>query len=348
MSTAKVSLIIPVYNTAKYLDECMKSVLEQTEKDIEILLVDDGSTDGVSPQMCDGYAERDSRVRVIHKENGGSISAWIRGTEEATSPYVCYLDSDDWVDTEMVESLYARTSLAEGKDSSFVESEIISSNYIVEKAGERRKEAHGQEPGEYTGKELSEIKKRLLGEERRPVIMSRCMKLISRQLFLDNIKYCNKNIKMGEDVNIMLPCLCDCKRLVILKDSFFYHYRLVFDSMSHGYSSGLLANIDLTDKTFRQILHDKGIITADKQMDREYVRLLFLVMKNELRYPDKDTSKRVRDIFWRKDIRERIDNTAVEVDSMANRLLYFCMKHPNTLTVGFTKAVLKAYDKKTN
>ena len=104
MSTAKVSLIIPVYNTAKYLDECMKSVLEQTEKDIEILLVDDGSTDGVSPQMCDGYAESDSRVRVIHKENGGSISAWIRGTEEATSPYVCYLDSDDWVDTEMVES----------------------------------------------------------------------------------------------------------------------------------------------------------------------------------------------------------------------------------------------------
>ena len=348
MSTAKVTFIIPVYNTAKYLDECMKSVLEQTKKDIEVLLVDDGSTDGKSPQLCDEYAQRDSRVRVIHKENGGLMSAWICGTKEATAPYVCYLDSDDWVDKEMAESLYALTSMAEGGDSSFATSEIISSNYIVEKAGERRKETQGLTPGVYTGKELDEVRKTLLGNEVRPVTMSRCMKLISRQLILDNIRYCNEKIKMGEDVNITLPCLCDCKRLVIVEEGYFYHYRMVSDSMAHGYDAKLLNNIDLTDKIFREILHDKGIITADKQMDREYVRLLFLVIKNELRCPDKDTNKRVRDIFLRKDIKERIDSASIEVSSKANKLLYYCMKHPNALVIAVTKLILNSYDKKTN
>ena len=85
---AKISVIIPVYNTAKYLDECMTTVVNQSFEDLEIILVDDGSTDGVSPKMCDEYAEGDHRVKVIHKENGGLISAWTEGVVEATSDYV--------------------------------------------------------------------------------------------------------------------------------------------------------------------------------------------------------------------------------------------------------------------
>ena len=125
---AKVSIIIPVYNTAKYLDECMASVLSQTFTDLEIMLVDDGSTDGVSPKMCDDYAKKDERIKVIHKENGGLMSAWIEGVIEATSDYVSFVDSDDWIDVDMIERLYDRT------ESSFAKSEIIAGNYIVEKA----------------------------------------------------------------------------------------------------------------------------------------------------------------------------------------------------------------------
>lgn len=348
---SKVSVILTVYNTAKYLDQCMESVLAQTEKDIEIILVDDGSTDGISPQMCDEYAKKDDRVRVIHKENGGLTSAWIRGTKEATSPYVCYIDSDDWVEKDMVQSLYPYTSLGRDKDKAddpFVQREIISSNYIVEKAGERRKETQSLAPGEYTGDKLDEVRTRLLGEEVRPVTMSRCMKLISRQLVLDNIKYCDETIKMSEDVNIMLPCLCDCKRLVVVKDSYFYHYRLVFDSMSHGYDPRLLKNLDLTDRVFRDILHKKGISTADKQMDREYLRMLFVVLKSELRCTEGNTTKRVRNVMWRTDIKKLIQNTEVDVTSKANKLLYYCMKHPNPLIIFVTKAILRAYDRKTN
>ena len=354
MNTPKVSIIITVYNTAKYLDECMTSVINQTEKDIEILLIDDGSTDGISPEKCDEYAAKDNRIKVIHKENGGLMSAWIRGTKESSAPYVCYLDSDDWIDQNMIEDLYKETSIYNppsklaGQKPVFSDQEIISSNYIVEKAGERRKETQSLAPGEYTGDKLESVRNNLLGNEIRPVTMSRCMKLISRELILDNIKYCNAKIKMGEDVNIILPCLCDCKRLVIVRDGYYYHYRLVGDSMAHGYDKKLLSNIDLSDKTFRNILKDKGIKNADTQLDKEYVMLLFLVMKNELRCQEKDTVKRVKEIFRRSDIRAKIQGTDITVSSKANKLLLFCMKHPIAPVIFFTQKILLAYDKKTN
>ena len=80
---AKISVIIPVYNTAEYLEKCIESVLAQTFRDFEVMLVDDGSTDGVSPAMCDTYGKRDTRVRVMHKQNGGLQSAWIAGLVES-------------------------------------------------------------------------------------------------------------------------------------------------------------------------------------------------------------------------------------------------------------------------
>ncbi len=337
-----VSIIIPVYNTAKYMDECMKSVLGQTFKDLEIILVDDGSTDGVSPAKCDEFALADKRVKVIHKENGGLISARIAGTEAATSNDVSYLDSDDWIDLDMIEKLFEHT------DSSFASSEIISGNYIIEKAGERRKETQGLAPGVYTGDSLEKVKRTLMGNEVRPVTMSRCMKLISRSLVLDNIKYCDLTIVMAEDVNIMLPCLCDCKRLVIMEGAHFYHYRLVVSSMAHGYNPRLLENIRLTDRTFRGILKSKGIENGEEMMDREFIIMLFLVLKSELRCPEKDTSRRVKAVFLNPEIRQKISSTAVEINGTANKLLYFCMRHPASPVIGITNFIIRSYDKKTN
>ena len=304
--------------------------------------MDDGSTDGVSPKMFDDYAASDTRVVVLHKENGGLMSAWIAGSEKATSNYLMFLDSDDWIDLEMCEELYKLT------DVSFRDSEIISSNYIVEKAGERRKETPALAPGVYSGKELDKVRDNLLGNEVRPVTMSRCMKLISKELLLNNIKYCDPKIKMGEDVNITLPCLCDVKRLAIAKDSYFYHYRLVGDSMAHGYDPHLMENLELTDSTFRKIFKEKGISSGDKQLDKEYVMILFLVLKNELRCEKKDTVRRIRDIFLKPEIKTKIASADISVNSKANRLLYFCMKHPNAAVIGITKMILKTYDKKTN
>ncbi len=93
------SIVVPIYKVEEYIDRCMKSLLSQTYEDIEIILVDDGSPDRC-PEICDAYAERDSRVRVIHKENGGLSDARNAGLWAATGDYIIYLDSDDFIDRD--------------------------------------------------------------------------------------------------------------------------------------------------------------------------------------------------------------------------------------------------------
>src|SRR5574344_1424030 len=105
MENPKVSIIVPIYNVEKYLDRCMESLLNQTLKDIEIIMVDDGSPDNC-PKMCDEYAKRDKRVKVIHKKNGGLGYARNSGLDIATGEYVAFVDSDDYVDVNMYETLY--------------------------------------------------------------------------------------------------------------------------------------------------------------------------------------------------------------------------------------------------
>ncbi|WP_298463161.1 glycosyltransferase family A protein [uncultured Mitsuokella sp.] len=97
-----ISVIVPVYNVEKYLQRCVESIMSQTYKMIEILLVDDGSSDR-SGQICDDLALLDKRIRVFHKENGGVSSARNLGIEQASGEYICFVDSDDWLDTDYFE-----------------------------------------------------------------------------------------------------------------------------------------------------------------------------------------------------------------------------------------------------
>lgn len=101
----KVSIIVPVYNVEKYLNRCIQSLLNQTLKDIEIIMVDDGSPDRC-PQMCDNYAKKDNRIKVIHKQNAGLGYARNSGLEIATGEYIAFVDSDDFVNSQMYETLY--------------------------------------------------------------------------------------------------------------------------------------------------------------------------------------------------------------------------------------------------
>lgn len=105
MNQELISIIVPVYNIREYLPRCVESLCRQTYKNIEILLVDDGSTDGTG-ELCDLLAERDNRIRVFHKENGGSSSARNLGVENAKGEYFGFVDSDDYVSPEMYQLLY--------------------------------------------------------------------------------------------------------------------------------------------------------------------------------------------------------------------------------------------------
>ena len=108
MGSPQISIIIPVYNAEKYIHRCIDSVISQTFTDFECILIDDCSSDG-SPKICDDYAKRDKRIKVIHKtHNEGSSLARKIGLENSTSEYVMYIDSDDWIDNDMLEKLYSQ------------------------------------------------------------------------------------------------------------------------------------------------------------------------------------------------------------------------------------------------
>lgn len=97
-----ISVIVPVYNVEKYLSECVKSICNQSYQDLEIILVDDGATDS-SGELCDKLALEDNRIKVIHKQNGGLSDARNHGLEKVTGEFVCFIDSDDWIENETLE-----------------------------------------------------------------------------------------------------------------------------------------------------------------------------------------------------------------------------------------------------
>ena len=105
----KISVVVPVYNVEKYVNRCVQSICNQTYNDLEIIIVDDGSTDS-SPSICERYAYKDSRIHIIHKQNGGLVSARKAGVEEANGDYVLFVDGDDWIDKNhvrmMIDSLH--------------------------------------------------------------------------------------------------------------------------------------------------------------------------------------------------------------------------------------------------
>lgn len=116
-----ISVIVPIYNVENYLDRCVDSIINQTYKNLEIILVDDGSPDNC-PKMCDDYAEKDSRVKVVHKKNGGLSDARNAGMEVATGEYVSFIDSDDYISLDFYETLL-QTMI--DNDSDIVECSVV-------------------------------------------------------------------------------------------------------------------------------------------------------------------------------------------------------------------------------
>ena len=126
----KISVIVPVYKVEKFLDRCVESIVGQTYKNLEIILVDDGSPDSC-PAMCDKWAEKDARIKVIHKENGGVSSARNAALDAATGDFIGFVDSDDWIEPDMYKLLLQRTTET-GKDIA------VCSYYSVGYSGERQ------------------------------------------------------------------------------------------------------------------------------------------------------------------------------------------------------------------
>ena len=114
MEEGKISVIVPIYKVENYLNRCVESIRKQTYRNLEIILVDDGSPDACG-EMCDRYAQEDSRIRVIHKENGGLSDARNAGIEVPAGEYIAFIDSDDWIDDKMYVPIQTSTYCISGR-----------------------------------------------------------------------------------------------------------------------------------------------------------------------------------------------------------------------------------------
>lgn len=214
-NTIKISVTVPVYNTSKYIRQCLESLYRQTFKDIEFIIVDDGSTDG-SSIICDEYAKKDSRFRVIHKKNGGSASARQTGLDVSRGNYIIVCDSDDWVEPNMYEELY--------KKAIENDADIITCGFYTEYD-------NGKKISNYT------IFKESNGIVDNYDILERgagwsWVKLIKRSLFKKANAYYEPGINLSEDSLIVYKLLRISPKIVQL-DKPLYHYRRVFGGNSY-------------------------------------------------------------------------------------------------------------------
>ena len=342
MEPYKISIIVPVYNAENYLKKCVDSLVNQTYRNLEIVLVDDGSGDS-SGRLCDEYAKEDSRVLAVHKQNGGLVSAWKRGVSESSGQFLCCADSDDWVDLTMIEEMAAHLT---GQ-----EREIVASDYVIERQEGGEFVWQQLSPGEYLEQDVREkVIPNLLGRERRYVTISRCMKLIGRKLVEENQKYSDPSVVMGEDMMLMLPSLIDCKRLFVMDHKAYYHYRYVRESMVHKYDMGMYENIRKLVKITKGIVEDKfaGEVKEMrlKQVDQETVFWMMLVLKNEARGNRKGYRRNILAICRSEEIRSLVRSTPVTVEETSNKLLYLVMRHPGHFTVSLLRAAMIWYYRK--
>lgn len=225
MDNSLVSIIIPIYNVEQYLDRCIKSVINQTYKNIEIILVDDGSTDKC-PEICDQYAQKDNRIVVIHKENGGLSSARNAGMKVLKGEYMLFVDSDDWIKENTVEELL---QIAIEHDVDFVRFTPVTANHPQKEDGTPVDfgTEDFMENGIYDREKIrKDIFPRLFVTSQLTMgpIVAAWRSLYKSKFLLDNNLYFYEDIKYSEDAIFSARVVYNCEKFYYLKGGYYYNY----------------------------------------------------------------------------------------------------------------------------
>lgn len=218
----EVSIVVPCYKVEPYLDRCVSSLVNQTLKDIEIILVDDESPDRV-PQMCDDWALKDSRIKVVHKRNGGLGMACNSGIESATGRFIAFCDSDDWVDPDCYETLL-KAALQHSADAVYSGIKRVDQHGTVSPMSQPPYEA------EYAGRRLEEFMLGMIATKpsdfkERERQMSAKIVLYSATVIRSNkIRFHSEREYISEDLLFNLDFLACCNKVVEIPRSFYYYF----------------------------------------------------------------------------------------------------------------------------
>lgn len=266
------SIVVPIYNMEQFLDKCVSSILDQTYQNFELILVDDGSTDS-SGQMCDQYKKKDCRITVIHKKNGGLVSARKAGISVAKGDYAVCVDSDDWIDQKHLQELV-------GVVNNYSPDIICFGHYEVSE-GKEKKFTIPFRKGLYEKCDLAnEIYPQLIRTEIAtafpPTIWAKVYKMDlyrTEQLLVDD------RIKIGEDAACTIPCILRAKSIYVLDKALYYYRRNNF-SMTKNRTPFSWDVPELIELHLRQRIETNDA-DLKQQISRRTVHALINVVKTQ-------------------------------------------------------------------
>ena len=233
------SVIVPIYKVEKYLKKCIDSILEQSFKDFELILVDDGSPDNC-PQICDEYAKTDSRIKVVHKKNGGLVSARNVGIQTAIGDYICYVDGDDWIHEDTLKNLYNEAI----KDCS---PDMVVFGIVKLYSNKKEEIFTDLEDGLYTKNQLiKDVYPYMMYDHRKPfckglIFPAACNKIYKRKLLQEY--YCkDERIRMGEDNAFVYECVWNSEKIYVCNKIYYYYNQLNPGAMNQSYDAKRFEN----------------------------------------------------------------------------------------------------------
>lgn len=322
-----VSIIVPVYNAEAYMERCIQSLLKQTLQNIEIILVDDGSTDR-SCCLCDEYARRDERVLVIHQKNRGASSARNTGIRNAKGKYIGFVDADDFVESDMYKKMYEQAVVSKA--------EIVFCNLYT---NNDKMKAYIRD-GIYEGDKLTEeIYPRLISvidEKRYGKVLRGAVwcRIFEREFLLKNDIFFNENLIYNEDGLFCIQSTLKCQRYLYLGQEYLYHHMQVEGSITKRYINNLWimqkVMIDELKKCTKDYCYDFSEQIAKKTFD-----IAVYSIENEIKKNNKNSFraklKQIKDIVNDPLISEAIRRLEGKQMNKINSAYYKCIKNKKAL-----------------
>lgn len=282
------SIVIPIYNVKLYLEKCVNSCLSQTFFDYEIILVDDGSTDG-SGEICDYYSSLNNCIKVIHKENGGLVSARKRGVSIATGDYIVCLDGDDWLDSSFLEKIKENIDR--------YSSDMVCCGFYYAYDRKSKKMPFNACSGYFSKSNIKNvIFPHLLQDDNASYFPpSLWAKAIKRELYVESQYKVDNSIKIGEDCACVIPLITRINSISFIADCL-YFYRQSSNSMTGKRKVFGFEGPKLLYEHFKKNLYADDY-SFDDQIDRKIVHELFLVVVSQF-YRKEKYNKICKDISY--------------------------------------------------
>lgn len=321
----KISVIVPVYNVESYLEQCLDSIVSQTFSNLEIILVNDGSTDK-SGRICDEFAAKDSRITVIHQKNAGVSSARNSGIDVATGNYFTFVDSDDWLDAEMYRKMTEAAKSVKFAD-------VIMCDFLNVKLDKIEKISADLRQGYYEKQDIiKEIYPKLIVLENfgRLPIASACICLFKKSLFKENAIRFDEKLKYSEDNLFMTEVILKANSFLYLKDDYFYHYRQYDASRSKKYNNEWWSNFLYLNQNLKKLVSGNPDFDFSRQLKLQLIHsALFLcnaIFENKT-LSIKEKIKFLSDLFNNKELKSAFSKLSFKHQSFALKIVLNMIKY---------------------